>query len=69
MASDKPNGTVYTEHPEQVEQVDVADFLNHLHWDVVALAKEHTAIFWAVAVLVLERIVFYISIIMMRLTS
>jgi len=59
MASKKPNGIIHTDYPKQVEQVDVTDFMSHLHGDIVALATEHTAIFWGIVVLIAERFFFY----------
>ena len=60
MASDKPNGTFHAPGPGQVEApVDVTDFMNHLHGDIVALATEHTAIFWGVSILIFERFFYY----------
>ena len=58
MASDKPNGKLAITGPVAGE-VDATEFLRHLHGDIISLATEHTTIFRGVAILVVERFIFY----------
>ena len=58
MASDKSNGKLAITGPIAGE-VDATEFLRHLHGDIIALATEHTAIFWIVAAIFLERCFYY----------
>jgi len=59
MASDKPNGSLSREALLQEQQVDVTEFLRHLHGDIISLAIEHTAIFWIMSAIFLERCFYY----------